>query len=136
MTNRDERARNLELREKELVEREGTRPGLVFRPDVDILEHKDAYVVYADVPGADESSVEVRLERGTLTLDARLQTLPEPDWRPLHAEYRFGAYHREFQIPEEIDPDGVTATLRDGVLQLELRKAARHQPRTIQVRAG
>lgn len=127
---------DLELRDKAALEREGTRPGPVFRPDVDILERSDAYVVYADVPGADEQSVDVRLERGSLTIDAQLRTLPDESWRPLHSEYRFGSYHREFQISEDIDPDGVTASLRNGVLELELPKAEKHKPRTIQVQAG
>ena len=47
----------LQVREKQQLEQESTRPGLVFRPDVDILEQPDAYVIYADLPGADEKSV-------------------------------------------------------------------------------
>jgi HSP20 family molecular chaperone IbpA len=126
---------DLQLREKRELEGEGTRPGLVFRPDVDILERGDAYVVYADLPGADEQSVNVRLDRGKLSLDAGLATLPDPAWRPLHVEYRFGGYHREFQVSEEIDPDGVSASMRNGVLELRLRKAEKHRPRTIPIQA-
>ena len=46
---------------------------------------------------ADDKSVDVRLDRGTLTLDAQLATVPDGSWTPLHAEYRFGSYHREFR---------------------------------------
>ena len=94
---------DLRVREKQAVEREGTRPGPVFQPDVDIFERRDAFVIYADLPGADESSVSVRLEKGVLSLDARLATLPDPGWQPLHAEYRVGGYHREFRVSEDID---------------------------------
>jgi len=39
---------DLQTRSRPTVEREGTRPGLVFRPDVDILEKQDAYLIYAE----------------------------------------------------------------------------------------
>ena len=126
----------LQTREKQEIEQEGTRPGLTFRPDVDILERPDAYVVYADVPGADDKSVDVRLEKGTVVIDARLASFPDQDWTPLHTEYRLGSYHREFRISEDIDSEGVEANLRNGVLELRLPKTAERQPRTIEVRAG
>jgi len=124
------------VRDKQQLEQESTRPGLVFRPDVDILEQPDAYVIYADLPGVDEKSVQVRIEGGTLAIDAQLATLPGSDWNPVHSEYRFGSYHREFHVSDEIDTDAVSATMRDGVLELRAPKSARSRPRTIEVRTG
>jgi HSP20 family molecular chaperone IbpA len=135
MSNQNE-SRELEPREKKALEQEGTRPGLVFRPDVDILEQKDGFVVFADLPGVDESSVDVHLEKGTLRLDAQLATLPGSDWRPIHSEYRFGSYHREFRISEDIDATGVTARMSNGVLELHLPKSEEHKPRTIPVQSA
>ena len=126
----------LQAREKQELPEESTRPGSVFRPDIDILENRDGYVIYADLPGADDKSVEVRLDRGTLTLDARLATGPDSSWTPLHAEYRFGSYHREFRISEDIDSAGVAAKMQNGVLELVLPKSAERRPRAIQVQAG
>ena len=129
-------SRALEPREKQELQGEGTRPGPVFRPDIDILERKDGYVIYADLPGVDEQSVDVRLERGLLSLDAQLAVLPDPAWSPLHTEYRMGSYHREFRISDEIDGANVSARMRNGVLELRLPKSAERQPRAIQVQAG
>ena len=126
----------LQAREKQELAEESTRPGFVFRPDIDILENRDGYVIYADLPGADDKSVDVRLDRGTLTLDARLATVPESSWTPLHAEYRLGSYHREFRISEDIDPAGVAAKMQNGVLELVLPKSAERRPRAIQIQAG
>lgn len=126
----------LQARQKQELQGEGTRPGPVFRPDVDILERADRYVIYADLPGVDEKSVDVRVERGTLSLDARLATDPDSGWTPLHSEYRVGSYHREFRISEDIDARGVSAKMRNGVLELHLPKSPERQPRTIPVRAG
>jgi len=126
----------LAAREKQELQGEGTRPGPVFRPDIDILELNDGFVVFADVPGADDKSVSIRLEKGILTLDAQLASMPETDWNLLHEEYRFGSYHREFRISEDIDGSGVTAKMRNGVLELHLPKSAEHKPRSIPVQAG
>jgi len=126
----------LQTRDKQELEGEGTRPGPVFRPDIDILERSDAYVIYADLPGVDDQSVDVRLDRGTLTLDAELAVLPDTSWNPLHTEYRLGSYHREFRISEDIDGDAVSAHVRNGVLELHLPKNAARQPRSIPVQAG
>jgi len=126
----------LKAQTKQELQGEGTRPGPVFRPDVDILERSDAFVVYADLPGVDDQSIDVRLEKGTLSLDARLAVLPEPNWSPLHTEYRYGSYHREFRISEGIDASGVSASMRNGVLELTLPKSEERQPRSIPVQAG
>jgi HSP20 family protein len=127
---------DLQLREKQELQHESTRPGLVFRPDVDILEKPDAYVIYADLPGVDEKTVQVRLENDLLTLDASLSTLPGEGWSAVHTEYRVGGYHREFRVSDAIDSAAVVASMRDGVLELRLPKVERKRPRTIEVRAS
>jgi len=132
----NEQGRHLLPREKHAVEREGTRPGPTFRPDVDIVEQKDAFVVVADLPGTDDRHVEVRLENGLLSIDATLASEPEGSWTPLYAEYRLGGYHREFSLSEAIDADAIEARMSDGVLQVRLPKTSRHQPRRIAVQAS
>lgn len=127
---------SIEVREKQELQGEGTRPGPAFRPDVDILERSDGFVIFADLPGVDDTSVEVRLHDGTLTLEAQLATLPDRSWRPLREEYQVGSYRREFRLSEGIDQDGVSAKMHNGVLELRIPKSAERQPRSIPVQAG
>jgi HSP20 family protein len=129
-------SREIEARDKQEVETEGTRPGYAFRPDVDILEREDAFVIHADLPGANEESVDIRLEKGVLTLDAHPAHKPEDEQDALHLEYRTGSYHRQFRISEKIDAAAVTGNMKDGVLELVLPKTAQHQPRRIDVQAA
>ena len=135
MTNPAE-SNELVPREKEEVETEGTRPGQAFRPYVDILEHEEAFVIHADLPGVDNDSVDIRLDKGVLTLDARPAEVADDDQSVLHAEYQSGGYFREFRISEKIDAAGVRANMKDGVLELVLPKTAQHQPRRIEVEAA
>ena len=127
---------SLQVRDKQTVAQEGTRPGVIFRPDVDILERGDAYLIYADLPGVDDQHVHVRLEKGVLSLDAELATAPDATWVPLHSEYRVGSYHRQFRLSDEIDSAAVSASMSDGVLELRLPKMEQRQPRQITVQPG
>ncbi len=125
----------LQTRQKEPVVRETTRPGPVFRPDVDIIERANDFLVTADLPGVDEHHVDVRLEEGVLSIDASASVQPDPGWQPVHAEYPGGGYHRRFVLPDRIDAERIGAQMKDGVLELVLPKLEQHRPRRIEVRA-
>ena len=127
---------DLQTREKQALEREGTRPGLVFRPDVDIVERPEEFLVTADFPGVDEDHINVKLEEGVLSIDARQAAEVDSTWTPVYAEYHVGGYHREFTLSEAIDTDAIRAKMSNGVLELHLPKIQRHRPRQIQVQSG
>ena len=91
--------REIETREKQEVEREQTRPGSVFRPDVDIVERTGEFLVTADLPGVDEQHVDVRLENGLLAIRAGLAVEPEPEWQPIYHEYRWAATTGSSRFP-------------------------------------
>lgn len=131
-----QQGRELRPQQKQALEREGMRPGPVFRPDVDIVEQKDAFVVTADLPGVDDRHVDVRLENGLLTIDAASAAEPDRAWTPVYAEYRSGGFHREFRLSEAIDADAIGARMVDGVLEVRLPKRSQHRPRQINVQAG
>jgi len=118
---------------KQPVREERTRPGPVYRPDADILERADEYVVLVDLPGADEPSVQVRFEKDVLSIEATAAVTPDPTWIPRHTEYQPGGYAREFRISDGIDVESIRASLANGVLELHLPKTGRRRSRTIQV---
>ena len=115
---------------------EATRPGPVYRPDADILELSDAYLVRVDVPGADEQTVQVRFEKDILSIHASPGAAAEPSGAARYAEYRPGGYAREFRLADGIDVDGIRASLRHGVLELRLPKTGRRRSRAIEVAAA
>ena len=86
-----------------------------------------------DLPGVAEGSVEVRFDKDVLRIEAHPESAPDPEWNPRHLEYEAGGYAREFRIAEGIQVDAIEASLRNGVLELRLPKAAHRRPRTIQV---
>lgn len=115
---------------------ERTRPRKAYTPAVDILEKKDEIVVTADMPGVDEKSVDVTLEKNVLTIYGMTSPEQQRTSRPLYAEYGIGDYQRAFTISEEIDRDAIRATVKNGVLRLVLPKAQAAKTRKIEVHPG
>jgi len=100
----------------------GTEVRRVESPLVDCYETETAYLVDANLPGVTEEGLDVTLEGDVLTIRGKT-CLAEPGNLPLHhAEFLPADYERSFRVTEAIDPDGITATLSNGVLHLELLK--------------
>ena len=78
-----------------------------------------------------EEGLEVIAERNTLVIHGRVEP---PATRPDYREFELGDYRRAFTLGEDLDTSGVTATLRDGVLRIEIPKSPDAQPKKIPVR--
>jgi HSP20 family protein len=116
------------------AETERTRNRKVFVPKVDIIETGEAMVMYADMPGADEKSVEVTLEKNILTITGTVRTQEFPGRSIAYAEYDIGDYERTFTISDEVDRERIGAVVKNGVLKLTLHKAPQAEVKKITVR--
>jgi HSP20 family protein len=115
---------------------ERTRDRPAFVPRADIYETDDAIFVVADMPGVDESSLDITLENRVLTINGYVEPTQLADYSLIYAEYREGDYVRSFRLSDEIDRVGIEATLKDGVLSLSLPKIKEARRRKIAVTAG
>ena len=107
-----------------------------FVPRVDIYETKEALFLIADMPGVDEKSVDVELEKNILTITGRVNIDEEKDKSIVYSEYEVGDYERTFTLSEEIDREKINATVKNGVLRLELPKAEKAKPKKIAIKAA
>ncbi len=112
---------------------ERTRPQKVYTPDVDILERKDDIVVTADLPGVDEKTLDITLEKNVLTIYGRVEPFVPEKHRVAYSEYGVGDYQRAFTLSDEVDKDRIQATMKNGVLRLVLPKAEAAKTRKILV---
>jgi HSP20 family molecular chaperone IbpA len=117
-------------------ETEAAREALSFVPRVDIRESEDAVVVLADMPGVDEKTTTIDVERNVLTIRGEFGATPPEGYTLGFQEYETGNYERRFTLSDEIDRDNVEAAVQNGVLRLRLPKAKEAQPRRIAVKAG
>jgi HSP20 family protein len=95
-----------------------------------------AVELYAFAPGLDPDSIEVNLERGVLTVSGeRAADVPEQEEKStVHINERFaGRFRRVVSLTDDIDPNGVSAQYRDGVLHITLKRQESAQPRRITV---
>jgi len=93
--------------------------------------------IYAFAPGLDPSKIEVNLERGVLTVSGeRPSGLPTADEKSaVHINERFaGRFRRVLSLPDDADPNAVTAAYRDGVLHVSVKRREASQPRRIEIR--
>ncbi|MDX9746005.1 MAG: Hsp20/alpha crystallin family protein [Syntrophales bacterium] len=118
------------------VETERTRNSKVYVPKVDIYETKEAIILVADMPGVDEKSVDVVLDKNTLTISGTAEALAFQDHSIAYAEYDVGDYQRAFTISDEVDKDKIEATVRNGVLRLILHKAEKVKARKIAIKGA
>ncbi|MCJ7738304.1 MAG: Hsp20/alpha crystallin family protein [Anaerolineae bacterium] len=115
---------------------ERTRQREAFVPRADIYETDDSIVVMADMPGVDENSVDITLEKDVLNIEGHVDSNAPENYFLAYAEYRQGDYQRKFSISNQIDQEGIEATVKDGVLRLFLPKADRPASRRIAVASG
>ncbi len=96
--------------------------------------------LFAFAPGMDPASIEVHLERGVLTIagerNADGKTKPDAgdNKTTTHMEERFaGRFRRVVSLPDDVDPDSVSADYRDGVLHVCVKRRESMTPRRIAV---
>jgi len=92
-------------------------------PPVDVVEDRDGYRFSIDLPGLKSDSLVVKVENGTLVIDAERD---EPAWakdaRVHRAERHYGRIHRAFSLPADVGYDAIKAAYKDGVLEVTMAK--------------
>ena len=101
-------------------------------PHVDVRENDSQFKVCAELPGLEESDVEVTFADGVVTLKGE-KRLDED--APLYRERWAGAFERQIVLGDDVDPDNVKATFKNGVLTVILAKKpeARRQVKRIPI---
>jgi HSP20 family molecular chaperone IbpA len=118
------------------VETERTRTRKVYVPRVDIYETSDAIVLIANMPGVDEKSIDITLEKDVLTISGSVESLSFKGYSIAYAEYDTGDYQRAFTISGEVDRNKIDAKVKNGVLRVTLYKAEQVKARKIPIKAA
>jgi len=131
-----EATKEIEKKEAQSPERvERTWSTRTYSPQVDIIERKEDIVVIADMPGVDDKSVDINLEKNLLSIYGRVEEEDFRGFSPAYAEYGIGDYERVFTLSDEVDRDRIDATVKNGVLTIVLPKAEKMKSRKISVKA-
>jgi HSP20 family protein len=105
---------------------EGTVPVRSFIPNADIYETDEALIVLLEMPGVDESHIDISIEDDVLTVEGRIDFSKNQGLSPIYAEYPVGHYRRGYQHK-------ISAKRSDGVLTITLPKVEEVKTRRISI---
>jgi HSP20 family protein len=105
-------------------------------PGVDIRETESSYVLDMDLPGYDEKDLDIHIDGSSLSISSKQEEARDAhkdEGTYILRERRLSAFSRSFKLPENANPEEVSASFNNGVLNLEIKKRAEAQKRTIHI---
>ena len=125
-----------QLFEESLARRTGQRPQLEqWHPPVDIIETDDSLILTAEVPGLQLTDIALHTTSQHLTIRGeRLFAHGSGNEQYHQVERACGKFERVFILPDTVNPAGISAALRDGVLEVTLPKRTAGSPHDRPVR--
>jgi HSP20 family protein len=116
----------------------GTDEGYgAWAPAVDIFEKGEDLVIRAELAGVDRNDIDVRVENGVLILRGERKHAEAVEEKNAYRMERvYGSFARSFSLPTTVDPSRISASLKDGVLEVVLPKAEEAKPKKVEIHVG
>ncbi|GIX46501.1 MAG: molecular chaperone [Candidatus Tectimicrobiota bacterium] len=108
----------------------------MWAPRVDYMERDDEFVIQADLPGMNLEDIDIQFHGDTLTIKGERKAAYEGDSGYQHRERYYGSFYRSFSFGVPVDAEHITATYKNGVLEVHVPKAAEAKPKRIAVQAS
>jgi len=113
----------------------GGRQVSAFVPAFEVKETNEAFVVKADIPGVQESDLDIAVHNNVLTISGTRNAEERKEGENFALfERQYGSFSRSFALPDTADGERVEAKLDSGVLTLMIWKKAEAKPRKIAVK--
>ena len=102
-------------------------------PPINVFQQGDNILAIVELAGVDKSTLQIQAKENTIRISGR-KAVDYPDGVSVHRRERVvGEFDRTLSMPVQLDPDGIKAEYRDGILALFLPRAERDKPRTIKI---
>jgi len=106
-------------------------------PAADIFEHAEGVTLVLDMPGVSRERLQIQTDQDSLTVEGSVEITMPSATESLYADVRSTQYGRSFSLSgEQLDIDAIKATLKQGVLQIDIPKRAEKRPRKIEVQVA
>ena len=111
---------------------------MAWMPAVDVREDASSLTLDFELPGLEPDQVEVTAENGVLTVrgEKRAERKEGEQGRYHLVERSYGSFSRSFQLPSGVDEGQIDAQFENGVLHVQIPKAALPRPRRIEIQRG
>ena len=108
----------------------------VYRPHADIVDSEINVVLHLNLPGVNEGCTDLTLEKNVLTIRGNVEAPQYDGFQLTHGEYGVGDFERSFMLSDEIDRERIQASIKQGVLTVNLPKLSTETKQKISVTAG
>jgi len=103
-------------------------------PPINIFQKEDDLVVILELPGIAKKDLEIQAKENTIRISGR-KAINYDERASMHRRERVsGVFDRTVSVPIQIDPNGIKAEYRDGVLAIFIPRAEGEKPRTIPIK--
>jgi HSP20 family protein len=102
-------------------------------PPINVFQQGDDVLAIIELPGVSKSDLQIEAKENTIRIFGT-KKVDYPEEASLHRRERVsGEFDRTLSVPVQIEPDGIKAEYRDGILALFLPRAESDKPRTIKI---
>ena len=105
-------------------------------PKVDIIENEKDFVIHADLPGIEKKDIKVSVENGVLSIsgEKKEEKKEKEKGKYYYYERSYGSFNRSFALPETVKEKDISASFKNGVLELSLKKSEKPKPKEVEVK--
>ena len=98
-----------------------------WKPRFEVLNSEDAYRLRADLPGMVKKDVDIEITDDVLTIkgERKNDSINQNDY----SEFTYGKFARSFSLPDDVKHEGIKASMKDGVLALEIPRMEKVDPK-------
>ncbi len=105
-----------------------------WTPRVSVVESETGYEMVVELPGLDPADVSVEMQEGRLEISGEKKIAELADGiQTIRDERQQGTFNRIFEFSKQIEPDGIKAEFKNGLLKIDLPKSAKALPRKIDI---
>lgn len=109
-------------------------PQTVISPQMEWQENEKAYLLSFDIPGMKEEDIKIDLKENTLLISAeRKQSSEKKEGSFSRSEKFYGVYHRNIDLPRDVDAESVQAEYQNGVLEILIPKTEKALAKNIRI---
>ena len=99
-----------------------------WKPCFEVLNSKDAYRVRADLPGMVKKDVDIEIRDDVITIKGERKN--EYSENNHYSEFTYGEFSRSFNLPDDVKYENIKASMKDGVLALEIPRIEQIETKT------
>ena len=99
----------------------------IWKPSFEVLDMDTSYRVRAELPGMDKKDVNIEIQNDVLTISGEKKYNNE-NLDSNYSEFSYGEFSRSFNLPDDVKGNNIKASMRNGILALEIPRSKKIKP--------